>query len=120
VVVDIKTFKTYKIFSLKDPFRIVIDVWGTRTATDPKKSQPSETVKKGGKIPPGSLAKQLALGVRRIVIDPGHGGKDYGAPGYLKGVHEKQVTMQIARKLAKKIKAELGLEVILTRNQDRF
>jgi N-acetylmuramoyl-L-alanine amidase len=120
VVVDIKSFKTYKIFSLKDPFRIVIDVWGTKTAKAPKAPRPSDTVKKGGKIPPGSLAKQLALGVRRIVIDPGHGGKDYGAPGYLKGVHEKKVVLQIARKLAKKVKAELGLEVILTRNRDRF
>ena len=120
VVVDIKSFETYKIFSLKDPFRIVIDVWGTKTAKAPEVPRPSETVKKGGKIPPGSLAKQLALGVRRIVIDPGHGGKDYGAPGYLRGVHEKQVVLQIARRLAKKIKAELGLEVILTRNRDRF
>ena len=120
VVVDIKSFETYKIFSLKDPFRIVIDVWGTKTARAPEAPRPSETVKKGGKIPPGSLAKQLALGVRRIVIDPGHGGKDYGAPGYLKGVHEKQVVLHIARRLAKKIKAELGLEVILTRNRDRF
>ena len=120
VVVDIKSFKTYKIFSLKDPFRIVIDVWGTKIAKTTKAPRPSHTVKKGGKIPPGSLAKQLALGVRRVVIDPGHGGKDYGAPGYLKGVHEKQVSLQIARKLAQKIKAELGLEVILTRNRDRF
>lgn len=120
VVVDIKSFETYKIFSLKDPFRIVIDVWGTKTARAPRAPRPSETVKKGGKIPPGSLAKQLALGVRRIVIDPGHGGKDYGAPGYLKGVHEKKIVLQIARRLAKKIKAELGLEVILTRNRDRF
>ena len=120
VVVDIKSFETYKIFTLKDPFRIVIDVWGTKTTRTTKAPRPSDTVKKGGKIPPGSLAKQLALGVRRIVIDPGHGGKDYGAPGYLKGVHEKQVVLQIARKLAQKIKAELGLEVILTRNRDRF
>jgi len=122
VVVDIKSFETYKIFSLRDPFRIVIDVWGTKTAAAPEDeaSLPSETIAKGGKIAPGSLAKQLALGVRRIVIDPGHGGKDYGAPGYLKGVHEKQVVLQIARRLAAKIKAELGLEVILTRNGDRF
>jgi N-acetylmuramoyl-L-alanine amidase len=120
VVVDIKSFETYKIFSLKDPFRIVIDVWGSKSARAPNVPRPSDTVKKGGKIPPGSLAKQLALGVRRVVIDPGHGGKDYGAPGYLKGVHEKQVSLQIARRLAKKIKAELGLEVILTRNRDRF
>ena len=120
VVVDIKSFDTYKIFSLKDPFRIVIDVWGSRTAVDPDVPRPSDTVNKNGKIPPGSLAKQLALGVRRIVIDPGHGGKDYGAPGYLKGVHEKHVVLQIARRLAKKIKAELGLEVIMTRSGDRF
>jgi N-acetylmuramoyl-L-alanine amidase len=122
VVVDIKSFEAYKIFSLKDPFRIVIDVWGTKAAKAPEidASGPSETIQKGGKIPPGSLAKQLALGVRRVVIDPGHGGKDYGAPGYLKGVHEKHVVLQIARRLAKNIKAELGLEVILTRNGDRF
>jgi len=120
VVVDIKSFETYKIFSLKDPFRIVIDVWGSR---GPKKSParpPADTVKKGGKIPPGSLAKQLALGVRRIVIDPGHGGKDYGAPGYYKGVHEKNVVLAIAKKLADKIRKEMKLEVILTRSGDRF
>ncbi len=120
VVVDIKSFETYKIFSLKDPFRIVIDVWGSKTAKAPQAPGPSDTIKKGGKIPPGSLAKQLALGVRRVVIDPGHGGKDYGAPGYLKGVHEKTVALQIARRLAKVIKKELGLEVILTRNGDRY
>lgn len=120
VVVDIKSFETYKIFSLKDPFRIVIDVWGTRAAKAPQVQPPAGTVKKGGKIPPGSLAKQLALGVRRVVIDPGHGGRDYGAPGYLRGVHEKKVALQIARKLAKKIRKELKLEVILTRNGDRF
>ncbi|MDJ0986342.1 MAG: N-acetylmuramoyl-L-alanine amidase [Desulfobacterales bacterium] len=120
VVVDIKSFETYKIFSLKDPFRIVIDVWGSKTAKKSPKTGLAPTVKKGGKIPPGSLAKQLALGVQRVVIDPGHGGKDYGAPGYLRGVHEKNVVLQISKRLAKKIKTELGLEVILTRNSDRF
>jgi N-acetylmuramoyl-L-alanine amidase len=120
VVVDIKSFETYKIFSLKDPFRIVIDVWGTKTAATPRLPVPGDSLNKGGKIPPGSLARQLALGVRRVVIDPGHGGKDYGAPGYLRGVHEKKVTLQIARRLAKHIQAELGLEVVLTRNGDRY
>jgi N-acetylmuramoyl-L-alanine amidase len=54
------------------------------------------------------------------VIDPGHGGKDYGAPGYYKGVHEKKIVLQIAKRLAKRIRQELKLEVILTRNGDRF
>ena len=120
VVVDIKSFETYKIFSLKDPFRIVIDVWGSKEDKVPEVPGPSETIQKGGKIPPGSLTKQLALGVRRVIIDPGHGGKDYGAPGYLKGVHEKNIVLQIARRLAQKIREELKLEVIMTRNSDRF
>ena len=117
VVVDIKSFKTYKIFSLKNPFRIVIDVWG-RAA---KASRPVvKRDKKGGKIAPGALAKQLALGVRRIVIDPGHGGRDFGAPGYLKGVHEKNVVLKLGRRLAKKIREKLHCEVIMTRNRDRY
>ena len=111
VVIDIKSFKTYKIFSLKNPFRIVIDVWGKDTGT---------TYKAGSKVIPSSLAKQLALGVTRIVIDPGHGGRDYGAPGYLKGVHEKNVALNIAKKLARKIREKLGCEVIMTRNRDKY
>jgi N-acetylmuramoyl-L-alanine amidase len=120
VVVDIKSFKTYKIFSLKDPFRIVIDIKGTADDKKAGSRQPSVTINKNGKLPPSALAKQLALGVRTIVIDPGHGGRDYGAPGYLKGVHEKHVTLQIARKLAKMIRKELQTKVYLTRSRDRF
>ncbi len=116
VVVDIKSFETYKIFSLKNPFRIVIDVWGT---VDKPAEPVIEVSKKNAKIPPGALAKQLALGVSRIVIDPGHGGRDYGAPGYLRGVHEKDVVLKLSRRLAKKIRKELGCEVIMTRNSDR-
>ncbi|MGD9114212.1 MAG: N-acetylmuramoyl-L-alanine amidase, partial [Desulfobacterales bacterium] len=120
VVVDIKSFKSYKIFSLKDPFRIVIDVWGTAGQKSDPKQPPMASSKKSGKLPSSSLAKQLALGVSRIVIDPGHGGRDHGAPGYLKGVHEKDIVLQIARRLAKKVRKELGYEVIMTRNSDRF
>jgi N-acetylmuramoyl-L-alanine amidase len=116
VVVDIKSFETYKIFSLKNPFRIVIDVWGT---VDSPTLPVVNMGKENAKIPAGALAKQLALGVRRIVIDPGHGGRDYGAPGYLRGVHEKDVVLKLARRLAKKIRKELGCEVIMTRNSDR-
>ncbi len=116
VVVDIKSFKTYKIFSLKNPFRIVIDVWGKAAKPTPSVVK---TDTKGGKIPAGALAKQLALGVRRIVIDPGHGGRDYGAPGYLKGVYEKNISLKVARRLANKIRNKLHCEVIMTRNSDR-
>lgn len=119
VVIDIKSFKTYKIFSLKNPFRVVIDVWGESGGTGSRKTAGS-AVGNGKDLPPSALAKQLALGVQRIVIDPGHGGRDYGAPGYLKGVHEKQIVLSISKRLAKKIRKQLGYEVILTRSSDRY
>ncbi len=120
VVVDIKSFKTYKIFSLKDPFRIVIDVWGDVAEKKPTQPEPYAALKKNGKLPTSALAKQLALGISRIIIDPGHGGRDYGAPGYLKGVHEKDIVLQISRRLAQKIRRELECQVFMTRNSDRF
>jgi len=120
VVIDIKSYDRYKIFSLRNPFRIVIDVWGESVASRKHKRSPVSPGAKDEKLVPGALAKQLALGVRRIVIDPGHGGKDYGAPGYHKGVHEKKIVLAISRRLAKKIKKELSCEVILTRNSDRY
>ncbi len=118
VVVDIKSFETYKIFSLKNPFRIVIDVWGKSTEASRSSSPAGGT--QDTKVTTSALARQFALGVSRIVIDPGHGGKDYGAPGYLKGVHEKDVVLKIGKQLAQKIREKLRCEVIMTRNSDRF
>ena len=120
IVVDIKSFKTYKIFSLKNPFRIVLDVWGADS--DRQAASPSTSPRRPstGKLPPGAIARQLALGVSRIVIDPGHGGKDYGAPGYLKGVHEKDVVLKIAKRLARKVETELKCDAVLTRTTDRY
>lgn len=120
VVVDIKSFKTYKIFSLRNPFRIVIDVWGIATASSPPATTNKNTPNDTDKISPSALAKQLALGVSRIVIDPGHGGRDYGAPGYYKGTHEKKVALALAKILANKIRSELSCEVVLTRQTDKY
>ncbi len=123
VVVDIKSFKTFKIFSLKNPFRVVLDVWGLEPDAGNVAGQaplPPAVAQDGKKIQPSAIAKQLALGVRRIVIDPGHGGKDYGAPGYKRGVHEKTITLQIGRLLKKMISDQLKCEPILTREGDKY
>ena len=120
VVIDIKTFSTYKIFPLKNPFRIVIDVWGETQLATSSPERLATPVPGKEKVGPGDLARQLALGVGRIVIDPGHGGKDFGAPGYLKGVHEKFVVLDIARKLKTMIERQIGCQVFLTRNSDRY
>jgi N-acetylmuramoyl-L-alanine amidase len=53
-----------------------------------------------------------------IVIDPGHGGDDVGVRS-AKGVEEKQLTLDIARRLRAMVESRLGLRVILTREDDR-
>ncbi len=118
VVVDIKSSKTFKIFSLKNPFRVVLDVWGEEKETA-EQAVPA-VGPKGKKIPPSAIVKQLALGVRRVVIDPGHGGKDYGAPGYQKGIHEKAVVLKISKLLKQMLEDQVKCEVVLTRSKDRY
>lgn len=65
-----------------------------------------------------SLAQQLGLKVRRVIVDAGHGGHDTGAigPG---GTREKDAALAIALKLAARLQA-MGLEVVLTRDDDSF
>ena len=66
-----------------------------------------------------SLAKQLALGVKSIVIDPGHGGKDCGAISCHR-LAEKDITLAIAKALKAELEIRLRCKVILTRTSDRF
>jgi N-acetylmuramoyl-L-alanine amidase len=121
VVVDIKSFESYKVFSLKNPFRIVIDIWGENGSGGTSGGAVAGSATSGTSLlGQSALATQLALGVRRIVVDPGHGGKDYGAPGYQKGIHEKDVVLAISKKLAAKLEKELGCEVIMTRTTDKY
>ena len=54
-----------------------------------------------------------------VAIDAGHGGQDPGAHG-LNGSMEKNVTLAVARELARQINAEPGMQAVLTRNSDRF
>ena len=64
-------------------------------------------------------AKKKALRDVIVAIDAGHGGKDPGATGK-NGTHEKTVTLQIAKKLEKKINQQKGMKAVLVRKNDRF
>jgi N-acetylmuramoyl-L-alanine amidase len=66
-----------------------------------------------------SLARQLGLGARTIVIDAGHGGHDPGSSGR-NGLQEKDLVLDVALRLERLIRAELGAEVIMTRATDVF
>lgn len=54
-----------------------------------------------------------------IAIDAGHGGKDPGATGPT-GTQEKDITLQIARRLEKDINKQRGMKAVLVRKNDRF
>lgn len=57
--------------------------------------------------------------IDRVCIDAGHGGRDHGKES-ANGVLEKDVTLAIARAVRDRIQAELGLEVVMTRDDDRL
>jgi N-acetylmuramoyl-L-alanine amidase len=65
-----------------------------------------------------SIARQLGLGVSRIVIDAGHGGHDPGAQS--NGVSESELTLDVAMRLSRLLLKEPGVDVVMTRNTDVF
>ncbi|WP_026840866.1 N-acetylmuramoyl-L-alanine amidase [Citrifermentans bremense] len=127
VVLDLDSIKDYKVFTFSDPFRIIVDVKGDRrqeisaskevietAPPEPKpteKAKPAEKPKSAGKFKPGRI--------RRIVIDPGHGGHDPGAVSP-SGTREKDIVLQIGLKLAQKVREELGIDAVMTRSTDVF
>ncbi len=91
-----------EVYQNKDPREIVINLRKTNTTV----SQLNEARSKWK--------------LDRIILDAGHGGKDGGAVGY-GGLLEKNVVLDVTRRLGKIIEAKLpGVEVLYTRDDDRF
>ena len=91
VVLDLEKITDYKIITLEDPVRIVIDIYGKMTFSAKK----------------------------RVVIDAGHGGHDPGAVGP-NNLYEKDVVLDIALKLRSILATDQNYEVFLTRDKDVF
>jgi N-acetylmuramoyl-L-alanine amidase len=91
VVLDLGNVQDFKVFTLEDPIRIVVDLYGSAAVSARK----------------------------RIVIDPGHGGHDPGAVGP-KNLYEKNVVLDIALRLRKILSGDPNLEVFMTRDKDVF
>jgi N-acetylmuramoyl-L-alanine amidase len=85
--------------TLADPPRLVLDF-----------SRPSE---------PATRARQGASPLRTIVIDAGHGGHDSGAvgPG---GLMEKELVLEVTKRVARMLTERLGVKVLLSRDGDHF
>ncbi len=65
-----------------------------------------------------SLARQLGLGVSRIVLDPGHGGHDPGVSG--NGISESELVLDVSLRLRKLLENQPGMDVVMTRDSDVF
>ena len=126
VVLDTQTtISDYKVFTLADPFRVVIDVMSStapdKAAKTGGKKSAGRTKKEGSgsKAPPQNQAMQAGMGIKKIIIDPGHGGKDPGtcSPS---GLKEKDIVLDVALRVAKALREKPGYEVILTRDRDVF
>ncbi len=122
VVLDLQAQSAHKTFFLTEPCRLVVELSGPKTQERAAAGEPAPKTENAA--PKTAAARKPAAapalsGVRKIVLDPGHGGKDPGAIG-AGGLAEKDVVLSIAKKLAAKLKSELGIEVVLTRRDDRF
>ncbi|MBN2225605.1 MAG: N-acetylmuramoyl-L-alanine amidase [Deltaproteobacteria bacterium] len=104
---------SYKVFPLKEPNRIVIDIYGS----DWGDARPDTVATGTDTYVPSKNSGSEAIKV--VVIDPGHGGKDPGAVGPT-GYYEKTANLKIALYLKEYLEKDLGLTVIMTRTGDTF
>ena len=135
VAFDLQGTPRHSVYSLYNPYRIVIDferpVAAAATAADPGKRAATPLPARSASPPPVppsrpaanssggfSLSRQLGLGVSRIVVDPGHGGHDPGAQ--VRGLNEAALVLDIALRLEQLLVKEPGVAVVLTRRTNTF
>ncbi len=134
LVLDLRSEVSFDAFWLDQPTRLVVDVRAKGAAraartmhalnptpdseTPPTVSlrpQPAARTSEGR----FSLTRAMGLKSRRILIDAGHGGHDTGSVGS-GGLQEKEVVLDIAKRLGALLEGRLGAEVIQTRESDVF
>ena len=152
VVMDMEGAESYSVFTLYDPFRLIVDF--KRAASPPPVAAPPPALPAATRqtpaqdadsaalpdakpipsrpitaVPPPalpnanldgkfSIARQLGLGISRIVIDAGHGGHDPGAMS--NGISESELTLDVALRLSRLLEKQPGVEVVMTRSTDVF
>jgi N-acetylmuramoyl-L-alanine amidase len=99
-------FRNFETFELRNPFRLVIDLQGSRS---------------GGGGPQAVERPRRGRGTQGtvIVLDPGHGGVEHGAQGPT-GLLEKDVALDLARRVKRILSNDPKLTVVLTRDEDRL
>ena len=117
VVIDLAAPAEYSaVISPSEPYRLMIVVRGTQTSSLPPANPQPAVAKKTTPVETAPPA-HAALSRPKIVIDPGHGGAEEGAVGH-SGLKEKDLTLQISKRLGELLASRLGAEVIYTRTSD--
>lgn len=111
------SFESYKLTSLANPPRLVVDVIPSAQPGSRPIIEPTEPALLPD--PPPQPIPPRPRSFKTLVIDPGHGGKDPGAHG-LRGTEEKDITLKVALKLRDILSKEPGIRVLMTRERDVF
>lgn len=141
VVIELERESAYRVFALPDPFRIIVDIEGEGeipalptspdavappgpvaagpSPEDPPPAPPSMTPPVSTPTPSAGPAVPTRKHRVRVMIDPGHGGKDPGAIGPT-GLKEKDVVLAIGRKIREKLERFGEFDVRMTRDDDVF
>jgi len=119
IVIDLAAPAEYSaVLSPTEPYRLMIVIRGVPAPSSaPARPEPAPS-KKTPSAEPHTSAPGTALNRHpKIVIDPGHGGAEDGAIGH-SGLKEKDLTLEIAKRLGGLLSNRLGAEVIYTRTSD--
>jgi N-acetylmuramoyl-L-alanine amidase len=121
VLVTMTNVTNYRVSPLTKPPRLVVEVVnrkeaGETTPLPPSQAKPSPAQ---DEAPPSPKPSPPGNGVKLIVIDPGHGGRDPGAVGH-GGTEEKRVTLRVGLLLRDLIAQQVKKPVLMTRDRDIF
>ncbi len=120
VRVTVTDVADYKVSPLSKPPRLVVEVVARKDRSEPAPAAAlNHPAAQAAEPPSPSKAPAARNGVKLIVIDPGHGGKDPGAVGH-GGLEEKRITLRVGFLLRDLIAQQLKKPVLMTRDRDVF
>jgi len=109
LVIDLDRYGRHRLLVLESPHRVVVDIYSPKDGRA-KELRPRSHTRAGSRL------SMPLRDIRRVVVDPGHGGSDPGAIG-VGGLREKDVNLRLSRKLATELRKR-GFDVVMTRERD--
>ncbi len=122
VVIDLNRRVDYEVntYDLSGGrFQILLRIPADALHSVPPQSSQADSSSASSQSNPNKRSHKIRPAEIIIAVDPGHGGKDPGAKG-ARGTLEKDVVLDISKRLADEINQEPGMRAVLTRSDDRF